>query len=286
MDVITSPHAYRAAMNLARSGGASVGFVPTMGALHAGHLSLLRRARVDADHLAMSIFVNPLQFGPTEDLASYPRPIDRDLGVAEQVGCDTVFTPTTGDMYPNGPPAVTIDPGPVGDRLEGASRPGHFRGVLTVVSKLFHLTGPSRSYFGEKDAQQVYLVRSMARDLDIPVEVIACSTIRDRDGLAMSSRNAHLSLEQRGAAACLSQALQYAVLLAAAGEGSRDALADAMRERIASEPLAALDYSTVVNDRTWDEPETLERPARAVVAARFGRVRLIDNALLPVGGAS
>jgi pantoate--beta-alanine ligase len=196
-----------------------------------------------------------------------------------------VFTPTTGDMYPEGPPSVTVDPGPLGERLEGASRPGHFRGVLIAVSKLFHLTGPSRAYFGEKDAQQLFLIRRMVRDLDVPVEVIACSTIRDRDGLAMSSRNAYLSLDERKAAESISQALQAVVLLAAAGERSRVVLSDAMGVRIRAEPLAVLDYATVVDDRTWDEPATIEAPARAVVAARFGSTRLTDNALLPLGGA-
>jgi pantoate--beta-alanine ligase len=283
MEVIAAPGAFRASANLARAGGAQVGFVPTMGALHEGHLSILRRARVETDHLAMSIFVNPLQFGPTEDLASYPRPIERDLELAADVGCDVVFAPTEREMYAEGRPEITVDPGPIGERLEGAVRPGHFRGVLTVVVKLLHLAGSSRVYFGEKDAQQLALVRRMVKQLDFPIEVVACTTVRDADGLALSSRNARLTSQERRAALSLSQALQTAVLMSAAGERSLSVLAGAMRERIEGEPLGALDYATVVEDRTWDEPDPVQAPARAVVAARFGPTRLIDNAPLPDG---
>jgi pantoate--beta-alanine ligase len=286
VDVIASPQAFRAATNLARAGGARVGFVPTMGALHAGHLSILRRARVEADHLAMSIFVNPLQFGPAEDLAAYPRPIERDLEIAADVGCDLVFVPSDRDMFPDGRPDVTVDPGPIGDRLEGAVRPGHFRGVLTVVAKLLHLAGPSRAYFGEKDAQQLALVSRMVRLLDFPVEVVACTTVRDDDGLALSSRNTRLTVDERRAAVSLSEALQAAVLLSASGEHGLQVLANAMRERIEREPLGHLDYATVVDDRTWEEPDPIRSPARAVVAGRFGVTRLIDNAPLPEGSAS
>ena len=285
MDVIASPHRFRASANAARAEGARVGFVPTMGALHEGHLSILRRARVETDHLAMSIFVNPLQFGPHEDLARYPRPLARDLELAADVGCDVVFTPSEADMYPAGRPDVTIDPGPIGDRLEGAVRPGHFRGVLTVVSKLLHLAGQSRAYFGEKDAQQLALIRRMVRQLDMPVEVVGCTTVRDADGLALSSRNAVLSSEERGAALSLSQALQTAVLMSAAGERSLGALSGVMRRRVEAEPLARLDYATVVDDDTWDEPDPVRSPARAIVAARFGATRLIDNAPLPAASA-
>jgi pantoate--beta-alanine ligase len=285
MDVISSPDDFRAATVDARAGGAQVGLVPTMGALHEGHLSILRRARVEVDHLAISIFVNPLQFTATEDLSVYPRPIERDLELAADVGCDVAFTPHETAMYPDGRPDVTVDPGPIGDRLEGAVRPGHFRGVLTVVAKLLHLTGPCRAYFGEKDAQQLALIGRMARLLDFPVHVVACTTVRDEDGVAFSSRNARLSPEERGAAVVLSQALQTAVLLSAAGEHSLDVLRAAMRERIQAEPLARLDYATVVDDRSWGEPDPVRLPARAVVAARFGSTRLIDNAPLPAGSS-
>jgi pantoate--beta-alanine ligase len=281
VEVIAAPNAFRAAANLARARGAQVGFVPTMGALHEGHLSMLRRARVETDHLVMSVFVNPLQFGPKDDLAAYPRPIERDLELAADVGCDVVFAPTEHEMYPEGRPDVTVDPGPVGERLEGAVRPGHFRGVLTVVAKLLHLVGPSRAYFGDKDAQQLALVRRMVAQLDFPIDVVGCTTVRDADGLALSSRNARLTPDERRAALSLSQALQGAVALSAAGERSLHVLTEVMRQRIDAEPLATLDYATVVEDRTWDEPDPVHPPARAVVAARFGSTRLIDNALLP-----
>ncbi len=281
--MIAAPQAFRAAANLARARGAQVGFVPTMGALHEGHLSILRRARVETDHLAMSIFVNPLQFGPREDLAAYPRPMQRDLELAADVGCDVVFAPTESEMYPDGRPDVTLDAGPLGERLEGAIRPVHFRGVLTVVTKLLHLVGPSRAYFGEKDAQQLALVRRMVKQLDFPIEVVGCATVRDADGLALSSRNAALTSDERRAALSLSQALRTAEVLSAAGERSLEVLVGVMRERIELEPLARLDYATVVDDRTWDEPDPVRQPARAVVAARFGSTRLIDNALLPEG---
>jgi len=283
VEVIAAPNAFRAAANLARARGSVVGFVPTMGALHEGHLSILRRARVETDHLALSVFVNRLQFGPNDDLSSYPRPIERDLELAADVGCDVVFAPTEREMYPDGRPDVTVDPGPIGEHLEGAVRPGHFRGVLTVVAKLLHLAGPARAYFGEKDAQQLALVRRMVRNLDFPTEVVGCTTVRDADGLALSSRNVRLTSDERRAALSLSQALQGAVALSAAGERSLPVLTDVMRERIEAEPLAMLDYATVVDDRTWDEPDPVHPPARAVVAARFGSTRLIDNAPLPEG---
>ena len=280
MDVIASPPGFRDAMDHARARGARLGLVPTMGALHDGHLSILRRARVETDHVALSIFVNPLQFAANEDIEAYPRPLERDLEAAAEVGCDVVFAPSDRDMYPHGAPDVTLEPGPIGDRLEGAVRPGHFRGVLTVVAKLLHLAGPSRAYFGEKDAQQLALIRRMVKLLDFPVEVVGCTTIRDADGLALSSRNAALSAEEREAALSLSQALQAAVLRSAAGERSLQTLSGVMRERIEAEPLARLDYATVIHDTTWQEPDPIRSPARAVVAARFGTRRLIDNASL------
>jgi pantoate--beta-alanine ligase len=278
MNVITAPDEFRAAMDHARGDGTSVGLVPTMGALHAGHRSLLDRARSETGHVAMSLFVNPLQFEAAADLAAYPRPIERDLAAAEETGCDTVFAPSEDAMYPNGPPTITVDPGPLGDRYEGAVRAGHFRGVLTIVAKLLNLTGPSRAYFGQKDAQQLELVTRMVRQLDVPVTVVGCPIVRDPDGLALSSRNARLSPDERRAALSLSQALRIAERWYAAGERSVAALSAAMRERIEAEPLAELDYATAVDQATWDEPVTVNGPARAIVAARFGSARLIDNA--------
>jgi pantoate--beta-alanine ligase len=282
LKVITEPDAFHAAMDRARAEGAVVGLVPTMGALHAGHLSLLNRARSEADHVAMSLFVNPLQFDAPADLAAYPRPVEADLTIAEDAGCDTVFAPTEDAMYPGGRPSVTVDPGPLGERYEGAVRPGHFRGVLTIVAKLFHLTGPCRSYFGQKDAQQLELVHRMVDQLDVPVTIVGCPIVRDPDGLALSSRNVRLSAEEREAALSLSRALHVAERLFADGERSAAVISTAMRERIESEALADLDYATVV-DAAWEEPATLEGPARAIDAARFGSTRLIDNAAL--GGA-
>jgi pantoate--beta-alanine ligase len=228
----------------------------------------------------MSIFVNPLQFGPSEDLAAYPRDLDRDARLADEAGMDLLFTPEQREMYPEGRPIVTVDPGPLGERLEGASRPGHLRGVCTVVAKLFGLVGVCRAYFGEKDAQQLAVIRRMAADLDMPVEVIGCPTVREADGLAMSSRNIYLSSEEREAALSLSRALFEAVAMVEAGERDANELRTRMRARIEAEPLAALDYVAVVDDRTFEDVDRIAGPTRALVAARVGKARLIDNALL------
>lgn len=281
MDLTRSPQEFREACETARRGGAVVGFVPTMGALHEGHASLLRRARTECGFVALSIFVNPLQFGPAEDLAGYPRSPDRDRAIAEALGCDVLFAPTEAEMYPNGPPVVTVDPGRLGDRLEGASRPGHFRGMLTVVAKLFGLAGPSRSYFGEKDAQQLELVTRMARDLNVPVAVVPCPTIREPDGLALSSRNAYLSQEERAAATVLFDALSSAAAMVRQGERRGDVLRAEMAKRVGAEPLATLEYVAVIDRVSWQDTDTLSGPGRALVAARFGKARLIDNVSLP-----
>jgi pantoate--beta-alanine ligase len=261
----------------ARAEGATVGFVPTMGALHGGHASLLARAREDADFVAASIFVNPLQFGPSEDLASYPRDMDRDLAICEKEGVDLVFAPDAQEMYPEGKPQVTVDPGPLGERLEGAARPGHFHGVCTVVAKLFGIVGPCRAYFGEKDAQQLAVIRRMVADLDLPVEVVGCPAVREEDGVAMSSRNAYLSEEERRAATCLYEALARAAWLVEGGERNAAAVKAEMAKRIGAEPLARIDYVAVVDDRTFEEVATIDGPVRALVAARVGPARLIDN---------
>ncbi|MGH2661426.1 MAG: pantoate--beta-alanine ligase [Actinomycetota bacterium] len=261
----------------ARAEGATVGFVPTMGALHGGHASLLARAREDADFVGASIFVNPLQFGPSEDLASYPRDMDRDLAICEKEGVDLVFAPDAQEMYPDGKPQVTVDPGPLGQRLEGAARPGHFHGVCTVVAKLFGIVGPCRAYFGEKDAQQLAVIRRMVADLDLPVEVVGCPTVREEDGMAMSSRNAYLPEEERRAATCLYEALARAAWLVEGGERDAAAVKAEMAKRIGAEPLARIDYVAVVDDRTFEEVATIDGPVRALVAARVGPARLIDN---------
>jgi pantoate--beta-alanine ligase len=281
MEVIQTLAATFDASETARGKDGTVGFVPTMGAFHEGHLSLIRRARAERDFVVVSIFVNPLQFGDPADLAAYPRDDERDLERARELSVDVVFAPPVEEMYPAGEPEATVDPGPVGERLEGASRAGHFRGVATVLAKLFHAVGPSAAYFGEKDAQQLAVVRRMVVDLSFPIEVVACPTVREPDGLAMSSRNARLSPEHREAAGCLFLALTEAAELARSGERDAAHLVAAMAREIGATPQARLDYAAVVDDDTFEELRTVDPPARAVVAARFGDVRLIDNLLLP-----
>lgn len=282
MEVIRAIAMARKVCDAARSAGRTVGFVPTMGAFHDGHASLMRRARDERDHVVVSIFVNPLQFGPGEDLSRYPRDEDGDLSVTGELGVDMVFAPSVEEMYPTGRPEVTVDPGHLGDRLEGAVRPGHFRGVATVVAKLFDVVGPSTAYFGEKDAQQLAVIRRVVRDLSLPVEVQGCPTVREPDGLATSSRNAYLSPEQREAAGCLFLALSEAAQMARGGERDAASLVAAMAREIGATPEARIDYAAVVDDETFEEVSAIAGPARALVAARFGDTRLIDNLLLPV----
>ena len=271
----------RKACDAARSAGRTVGFVPTMGAFHDGHVSLMRRARDERNVVVVSIFVNPLQFGPGEDLSRYPRDEERDLSMAGELGVDVVFAPSAEEMYPAGRPEVTVHPGSVGERLEGARRPGHFRGVATVVAKLFNVVGPSTAYFGEKDAQQLAVIRRMVRDLSLPIEVVGCPTVREPDGLAKSSRNANLSPDQREAAGCLFLALSEAAEMAQGGERDAATLVAAMAREVGATPEARIDYAAVVDEETFEEVETIAGPARALVAARFGETRLIDNLLLP-----
>jgi pantoate--beta-alanine ligase len=282
VEVIRAIAMARKVCDAAHSAGRTVGFVPTMGAFHDGHASLMRRARDERDHVVVSIFVNPLQFGPGEDLSRYPRDEDRDLSIAGQLGVSVVFAPSVEEMYPAGPPEVTVDPGPLGDRLEGTARPGHFRGVATVVAKLFDVIGPSTAYFGEKDAQQLAVVRRMVRDLSLPVRVEGCPTVREPDGLATSSRNAYLSPVQREAAGCLFLALSEAAQMARGGERDAATLVAAMAREIGATPEARIDYAAVVDDESFEEVSTIAGSARALVAARFGETRLIDNLLLPV----
>jgi len=281
MEVIRAIPMARKACDATRSAGRSVGYVPTMGAFHDGHVSLMRRARDERDAVAVSIFVNPLQFGPGEDLSRYPRDEERDLSMAGELGMDVVFAPSVDEMYPAGHPEVTVDAGPLGDRLEGAVRPGHFRGVATVVAKLFNIVGSSTAYFGEKDAQQLAVVRRMVRDLSLPIEVVGCPTVREPDGLATSSRNAYLSPDQREAAGCLFLALSEAAEMAQSGERDAATLVAAMAREIGATPEARIDYAAVVDEETFEDVGTIAGPARALVAARFGETRLIDNLLLP-----
>jgi pantoate--beta-alanine ligase len=281
VEVTRTVAATLASCDEARSNGESIGFVPTMGSFHDGHLSLIRRARSERDVAVVSIFVNPLQFGDPADLAAYPRNEERDLTIARELEVDVVFAPTGEEMYPGGRPDVTVDPGLLGERFEGASRPGHFRGVLTVVAKLVHAVGACRAYFGEKDAQQLALVRRMVADLSFPVDVVSSPTVREPDGVAMSSRNARLTPDQREAAGCLFLALSEAAELAREGERDAAKLVAAMAREIGGTPEARLDYATVVDEATFTEVREIRAPARALVASRFGQTRLIDNLLLP-----
>jgi pantoate--beta-alanine ligase len=251
-----------------------------MGALHDGHLSLVRAASARADYVVVSIFVNPTQFGPGEDFEAYPRDLEHDLAVLAAEGADVVFTPSTSSMYAEDA-TVTVDPGPLGDVWEGAVRPTHFAGVCTVVSKLFSIVGADLAFFGEKDYQQLQIVKRMVRDLDVPVKVVGCPIVRECDGLAMSSRNAYLSDEERKAATVLYRALRTAETLALDGERDARTIAEAMRDTIESEPLATLDYADLVDPTTLEPLDTLATHGRAVIAVRLGATRLIDNMDIP-----
>ena len=266
----------RALLDAERARGRVVGFVPTMGYLHNGHASLMRRARVENDLVLVSIFVNPLQFGPSEDLAAYPRDLERDLAICASENVDLVFHPGIDEMYPESA-AVTVTVGKIGTILEGRTRPGHFDGVATVVSKLFNIAGPCRAYFGEKDAQQLVVIRRLARSLDFPVEVIGCPTVREPDGLAMSSRNIYLEGDDRRAAAVLKRALDEGAQLIADGERSGAKIRDVMASTIQAEPLARLDYAACVDTETLEEAADVRGPVLLAVAAWVGKARLIDN---------
>ena len=255
------------------------GLVPTMGYLHEGHLSLVRKARADNASVTASIFVNPAQFGPSEDFTTYPRNEERDLALLEEAGTDLVYMPPTDVVYPPGfDTYVTV--GALTEPLEGAARPGHFRGVATVVAKLFNVLQPDRAYFGQKDAQQALVITKMAHDLDFPVEVVVLPTIREADGLALSSRNVYLSPPERQAALALSRALRTAEQLYAEGERDGGRLRAAMSDVLAAEPLANPEYASIADTSTLLELDTLDGPALASLAVRVGRTRLIDNVIL------
>jgi pantoate--beta-alanine ligase len=262
-----------------RSVAGSVGLVPTMGFLHEGHLSLVRAARSQNDQVAVSIFVNPRQFGPKEDLARYPRDEARDLALLEAEGVDAVSAPGVEEMYPHGFSTYVSVKG-LTSRLEGASRPTHFRGVTTVVLKLLNIVQPDRAYFGRKDAQQLAVIRRMVRDLDLSVTIEGLPIVRESDGLAMSSRNVYLTPKQRAAALVLSRSLHLAEDLFAAGERDASTIRTAMRALIEAEPLAQLDYISVADGMTLDELQCIDAPALVSLAARFGSTRLIDNTTL------
>ncbi len=256
-----------------------VGLVPTMGFLHAGHISLVHRARAECASVAVSIFVNPTQFGPSEDLEKYPRDLPRDLALLEAAGADLVWTPTPEIMYPPGYQTwVTVDG--LTRPLEGEVRPGHFRGVTTVVAKLFNAVGPDKAYFGQKDAQQAAVVRRMARDLDFPIEIVVCTTLREPDGLAMSSRNTYLNTDERQAATVLFRALSAAKSAYERGERNAETLRQILRVTVNSEPLARLQYASCADFDTLEELETVQGKALLSLAVFVGKTRLIDNFIL------
>lgn len=257
-----------------------VGFVPTMGALHRGHISLVEAARAECASVAVSIFVNPTQFGPNEDFTRYPRPVEADLAMCEDARVDLVFLPPVEVMYPEGH-ATRVSVRGVTDPLEGARRPGHFDGVTTIVTKLFNLVQPDRAYFGRKDAQQLAVIRQMVRDLDQPLEVVGCAIVRDEDGLALSSRNVYLSPEERAQALSLSRGLRRAEDAYLDGLRDAETLRSLVRATIEAQPLAEVDYVSLADAATLAELEgDLVRPALCSVAVRFGSTRLIDNVTL------
>jgi len=278
VQILTTISETRALLDAARARGSSIGLVPTMGYLHDGHRTLMDRSVVDRDVTLVTVFVNPLQFGVGEDLATYPRDFDRDAAMCEEAGVDVILHPSVDEMYPFGTPTLTsVTVADVSAPMEGASRPTHFAGVATVVAKLFNIAGPCHAYFGEKDWQQLAVIRRMAADLSFPVDVVGCPTVREPDGLAMSSRNAYLTVDERAAAPVLHWALVAGAAAIAAGERSPAKVRDLVASLISAEPRAQLDYAEVVDADTLQEVDPLAGKLRLLAAARFGRARLIDN---------
>lgn len=281
---IASKQELRSAVWEARREGKRVGFVPTMGALHAGHLALVRAACARADVVVASVFVNPTQFGPGEDFDSYPRHLDADLALLGAEGVEIAFMPSAAEMYGENP-LVTVDPGPLADRWEGEIRPGHFIGMATIVTKLLGVVRPDVAFFGEKDYQQLVIVKQLVSDLDLGCTVVGCPTVREPDGLALSSRNVYLSSAERSAAHALPLALEAAEHALAWGEHSGEVLQDIIRERIldVAGESAVIDYAAVVDAATLEPLAHVEREARALIAVRLGATRLIDNCALRPG---
>jgi pantoate--beta-alanine ligase len=281
VQVIETVDGFRKALDADRTQGRTVGLVPTMGSLHAGHRSLIERSAADNDVTAVTVFVNPLQFAPTEDLAAYPRDLDRDVALAAEAGAAFVFAPSVEEMYPTGPaPLTTVTVATISEPLEGRTRPTHFAGVATVVAKLFAIAGQCRAYFGEKDYQQLAVIRRMAADLSFPVEVVGCPTVREPDGLALSSRNVYLTAEERAVAPRLHEALQLGKRrIEKDGERDPRTVAHAMQQYIEAgkEPRFILDYAEVVDAADLATPTRLFGDVRLLVAARLGKARLIDN---------
>lgn len=278
MKLLTSIAEMRAACRAARSSPTTtLGLVPTMGALHAGHLSLVRAARAGCDLTAVSLFVNPTQFGPNEDLARYPRTFDADCALLETAGVDLLFAPDAREMYPADGAGTFVEVPGIADRLDGASRPGHFRGVATVVCKLFHIVYPDRAYFGQKDAAQVAVLAAMVHDLNFGVELVVCPTVRDADGLALSSRNRFLTAEQRPEALALSRGLRDAEIAVKAGQRDAVALKNTLLKHMAHAAQVCVDYAEVVHRHTLLPQDRADRDTILAVAAFVGDTRLIDN---------
>lgn len=270
-------------MRTIRTEGKTIGFVPTMGALHEGHLTLARRAKGDCDIVVMSVFVNPMQFGPAEDYGAYPRDLNRDLGLASQAGVDALFSPEQEEIYMPGYDTV-VDVPHIGAVLEGASRPGHFRGVATVVTKLLNIVQPDNAYFGQKDYQQLVVIERLVRDLHLTAKIMLVPTVREPDGLALSSRNIYLSAEERKAAVIISQCLQVAQARVTAGETNPAVLRQELETMLAGEPLAAVDYIAIANPDNLEPIGSLEGVTLVALAVCFGKTRLIDNALIAPEG--
>jgi pantoate--beta-alanine ligase len=285
MQLITSAAEMRRLASELGHGGRVLGLVPTMGLLHGGHLSLVRRARAESDRLIVTIFVNPLQFGPSEDYPSYPRNLDHDLEMLRPFDVEAVFAPNSQEMYPPGF-ATRIEPGPAAAPLEGSARPGHFRGVATVVLKLLNLVEPDVAYFGQKDFQQAVVIRRMVADLNVRVRIVVCPIVREFDGLALSSRNTYLNLHQRRAATVLYRSLRNALALYHSGERDAVMIEQAMSDVVRSEPLATPEYAAAVNPVSMERVRRAEAGSVALVAARVGPARLIDNLILGPENAS
>ncbi len=284
-EIVTSIRELRSRLATARTNGSSIGFVPTMGYLHAGHARLIESARVETDNVVVSIFVNPLQFAPTEDLSTYPRDIDRDLRVIGDAGGDLVFVPSVEEMYPR-PIATTVRVDGVSDGFESVARPTHFAGVATVVTKLFGIVGPCNAYFGEKDYQQLAVVRTLSGDLSLPVTVIGVPTVREADGLAMSSRNVYLTATERQAAPVLYRALCAGRDAIIAGETRTESVEVVITRVLASEPLFTPDYVAAVDATTLQRNDALDGNVRLLIAGRLGKPRLLDNLGVTVGAQS
>lgn len=274
MKIIKTIDELRANLKKSKIEGKSIGLVPTMGYLHEGHASLIRKARSENDIVVVSDFVNPIQFGPNEDLLTYPRDLEADSKICEEIGVDYIFAPEASEMYQDR--KVFVDIEDMSDHLCGAKRPGHFRGVLTVCSKLFNITGADRAYFGQKDAQQVAIIKKLVSDLNMPIEIIPCPIVREEDGLALSSRNTYLSSEDRKAALCLSKAIFAGEKLAKEG-GSVEEVIGKMREIIDSEELSKIDYISVVDLKTMEDASDFDGDRLVAIAVYIGKTRLIDN---------